>query len=168
MNLVNQMNDLSTEKDFFELTPPEWWETKFNNLSLLTQNSFYQDDSERETIYNFWGVPYEKSKTNRYQLDYSKPKKEFTKQVNKWKKMNFIKKYEYLEKNNLLNINFNDIKYVYKMSLKNQLKKLAEEQAKEKPKKKRKKLFQRVSKLLFGIKILVKKLVNISVYVVKM
>jgi len=138
MNLVNQVNDLSTEKDFFELTPSEWWETKFNSLSLLTPNSFYQDDSERETIYQSWGITYNKPKKSRYEPDYSKPKKEFVKEVNKWKRMNFTKKYHFLEKNNLLIVNMNDPKYIYKLSLKGQLQKLAEAQAKEKPKPKRK------------------------------
>ena len=67
MNLVNQVNDLSTETDFFELTPSEWWEEKINQT---VPNSIYHSESEKETIYKFWGVPYEKPDNNPGNLDY--------------------------------------------------------------------------------------------------
>ena len=148
MYLATQSNDLSTEKDFFELTPSEWWETKFNSLSLLTPNFNQEEQFGYNNRYGFMsGFRSNKTKTNQFEIDYTKPKKEFVKEVNKWKKMNFTKKYQFLEKNNLLNVNFNDSKYTYKLSLKNQLKKLAETQAKEKPKRKRKKTIPKSVKI---------------------
>ena len=47
MNLVNQANELSTETDFFELTPSEWWEEKINQS---VPNSIYHSESEKSYL----------------------------------------------------------------------------------------------------------------------
>ena len=117
--------------NFFELTPDEWWNKKYSLIKRRNQSNMSSFSFEENSLQN---------DEDYFTPDYSSPNKSFIKEVNNWKKMTNLEKYNLLKKSKSYNIMLNKFESILKKKLFNQLEKLAlEEKTSKKPKVKVKK-----------------------------
>lgn len=88
---------INSNKDgnFYELTPDEWWNKKYSLTQRSRLNNFgasFGYNLEQQNLVN---------DDNYFIPDYSNPNKNYINEVNKWKKMTNLEKYNNLKNNKL-------------------------------------------------------------------
>ena len=151
---------INSNKDcnFYELTPDEWWNKKYSLNQRRNLNNFGHNPFRESFGYNFEQQNLE-NPDNYFVPDYSSPVQNYIDEVNKWKKMTNLEKYNTLKNNNLkFTLYTNKFKPTLKKQLFNELEKLALDEKNNK--KTEKKILQKVKKPS-DVKVAVKKEVKV-------
>ena len=123
LNYLNNPIITNSNKDsnFNELTPDEWWNTKYSLNQRRPLNNFGHRSLQQNFRQSF-GYNLEQQNfndpDNYFIPDYSSPSKNYINEVNKWKKMSNLEKYNTLENSKL---QFTLYTNKFKPTLKNQL-----------------------------------------------
>jgi hypothetical protein len=126
-NFLNNpiITNLNKDGNFNELTPDEWWNKKYFLTQRRSLNNFGHNPFRESFGYNLEQQNLDDS-DNYFVTDYSSPNKNYINEINKWKKMSNLEKYNTLKNSKLqFPLYTNKFKPTLKNQLFGELKKLA-------------------------------------------